>query len=256
MVKVQLKDATYKDRLLPEIKQTQVKKYGCTTKLSWALFLSWILVMLLVRIVTDVLMFGENKDIPIRIPPQPLKGIEFRTTDDSSRSRRVSSQKVSRQLESSLSADSDESACETDDVFQYDIAFAPGPTDEDTMLKSVQNAQNAQDCRRLCELRDQCTHWTFEASKARCVFANESLHPIDTIYRQGAGSVRVALDKYIARRLAFSIPLPEFRDPLNCAFDERDKPFLDDSFNKSAETRGENSSLTDGRTSSGSLSNA
>ncbi len=226
-------------------------KYGCSTKLSWSLFFSWMLLLLLGRIVTDVLLFGQSMDIPDRLAQHPLKQNVFLISDVSVRRRKTSTQKAPLQPQwSNTSADLGESACESDDLFQYDKAFVSGPTDQDSMRESVQNAK---DCCKLCELRELCTHWTFEASMARCVTTNASPHPIQTIETIDAVSARASLNKYIARRLVPALQPPEHRGQIKCAYDKDDRPFLDDSYNKSAQASGENSSLTDGHISSGDL---
>ncbi len=148
-----------------------------------------------------VLLFGKDK----HRPPQPLKGNKFLTTDDSFRRKTTLTQEVPRQCEwSNISTDLDEAACRTDDIFQYDVAFSHGPADQDAIREP---AKNAQDCCRLCELRAGCTHWTFEASNARCIITNASQQPIDTKDLPGAISARVALNKYIERRNISSIPI-------------------------------------------------
>jgi hypothetical protein len=228
-------------------------KHGCTSRFSWTLFLSWMLLLVLGRIVTDVLLFGQERDIPIRFHPQPLKGNELVSINSSFRRIEALIKKVPRQAKwSNIATDLDESPCETDDLFQYGMAFIPGPVDQDS-ISLRESVPNAKDCCRLCELSERCTHWTFEVSKARCSISNASPHPISTIDLQGAVSARASLNKYIARRHVSSIPRPEHSEPLNCAFDEDDRPFLDDSYNKSAKTMGENTSQIDGHESLGAL---
>ncbi len=225
-------------------------QHGRTAKqMYWVFFFNSMVLLMLGRLVVEVVLFRHSQDILVQSSPQLMKEKLRLNINISERETTVLVEAPTRPKWLDISPDSDDLICETDDTFQFEIAFTAGPSNQYSIAGSVQNA-NA--CCKQCELREKCTHWTFEVSNGNCVTTDSSPNPVNAIDRQGAISARVSLDKYIERRHPSSIPTPAhgWVQP-DCAFDEADRPFLDDSYNKSTKTRGIHVSPSGGGVSAG-----